>query len=40
MRERVAMYGGSIAAGRSDGHGFTINARLPVGARSMTRRCE
>jgi signal transduction histidine kinase len=32
MRERVAMYGGSVAAGQSASHGFTVNARLPARA--------
>jgi signal transduction histidine kinase len=29
MRERVAMYGGEFSAGRQDGGGFRVSARLP-----------
>ncbi|GLZ37026.1 sensor histidine kinase [Actinokineospora sp. NBRC 105648] len=29
MRERVAMYGGELTAGRRDTHGFLVSARLP-----------
>jgi signal transduction histidine kinase len=30
MRERVALYGGTLDAGHGDA-GFTVHARLPVG---------
>lgn len=30
MRERVAVYGGSLTAGPDDGGGFRVQARLPV----------
>ena len=32
MRERVAMYGGSLRAGPRDGGGFELVAELPTGA--------
>jgi signal transduction histidine kinase len=32
MRERVAVFGGEFAAGRRDGGGFEVRARLPLGA--------
>jgi signal transduction histidine kinase len=32
MRERVALWGGELEAGRRDEGGFAIRARLPVGA--------
>jgi signal transduction histidine kinase len=31
MRERVALYGGRLDAGRSDSGGYTVKARLPLG---------
>jgi len=31
MRERVALFGGSFAAGPDPGGGFTVTARFPVG---------
>jgi signal transduction histidine kinase len=34
MRERVALYGGSLDAGPRDGGGFVLRAQLPVEARS------
>ena len=30
MRERAAMFGGELEAGRADGGGFTVRARLPL----------
>ena len=30
MRERVAVLGGELRAGRGDGGGFEVEARLPV----------
>ncbi|MBV8218842.1 MAG: hypothetical protein JO325_10290 [Solirubrobacterales bacterium] len=33
MRERVALYGGELEAGKA-GDGFVVRARLPVGGRS------
>jgi signal transduction histidine kinase len=34
MRERVAMFGGELAAARLDGGGFSIRARLPLGTQA------
>jgi signal transduction histidine kinase len=34
MRERVALYGGSLDAGPRDGGGFVLRAQLPVGERA------
>lgn len=32
MRERALLYGGELAVGARDGHGFAVRARLPLGA--------
>lgn len=36
MRERVAMFGGQLDATRTDGGGFTVRARLPIGTATAT----
>jgi signal transduction histidine kinase len=32
MRERAIMVGGTLSAGPAEGGGFTVEAKLPVGA--------
>jgi signal transduction histidine kinase len=32
MRERVAVYGGTLAAGAAEGGGFELRAELPLAA--------
>jgi signal transduction histidine kinase len=34
MRERAALYGGTLTAGPADGGGFRVTAVLPLGAAS------
>jgi signal transduction histidine kinase len=34
MRERTALFGGSLTAGTAAGHGFVVRASLPYGERA------
>ena len=34
MRERAALFGGTLTAGPRDGHGFEVRASLPYGGAS------
>jgi signal transduction histidine kinase len=36
MRERVALYGGTLSAGPRDGRGWMVDALIPLGAASRT----
>jgi signal transduction histidine kinase len=35
MRERMALYGGSVDAGPRDGGGWTVSARIPAGEEAV-----
>ena len=38
MRERAALFGGTLTAGPRDGHGFEVRASLPYGERPAVSR--
>jgi signal transduction histidine kinase len=37
MRERVALYGGDLEAGRARGGGFAVRAKIPLVARAVAK---